>query len=176
MRSPLWGGDIHWIGIRICSPSSSIFPSLGSTLRVCGRVCVAPVGVWEVQSCGRVGVGGRGRGLRGFCCHMSLSGGLFVPGPACLFSLSSESCLTHRCLMPRSQKMSSSFEGCRERTIRGGETRGGVINDVYYKLACAHSFGWKASITVYRLFPWLTFITQDCANMWGAFTSGFTCK
>lgn len=32
-------------------------------------------------------LGGWGCGLRGFCCHMSLSGGLFVPGPACLFSL-----------------------------------------------------------------------------------------
>lgn len=44
---------------------------------------------------------GGGRGLRGFCCHMSLSGGLFVPWPACLFSLSSESCFTHRCLIQR---------------------------------------------------------------------------
>lgn len=26
MWSPLWGGDIQWIEIRICSPSSSIFP------------------------------------------------------------------------------------------------------------------------------------------------------
>lgn len=35
---------------------------------------------------------------------MSLSGGFFVPGPACLFSLSSESCFTHRCLIQTAER------------------------------------------------------------------------
>lgn len=89
MWSPLWGGDIQWIEIRICSPSSSIVPSLGSNLGACGMVCVAPVGVEGVQSWMVV------VGVRRFCCHMSLSDRLFVPGPACLFSLSSESAASH---------------------------------------------------------------------------------
>lgn len=38
---------------------------------------------------------GRGGGVH---CHMSLSGRAFVPGPACLFRLSSEDGFTRRCL------------------------------------------------------------------------------